>query len=188
MINEQIAGLLRNNAGNPQMVSRIARENNVSQDEIAGALRIPRGSAARYFGRGQPRPFDRGIQPAIGQPGLQPVSGLQPIQPIGQPAAGSLRPINVAGGVPLQPSPLQPIDSSMAKPPATGGLTPITGGEMPPPLKPAVPVAGGPMPSAKPVAPSPMGFKGPAQIGGFGKPLSNNQAFTTGFNSARGQR
>lgn len=49
MLNEQVAGLLQNNAGNPAIVSRIAEENGLSQTEIAQALRIPEGAAARYM-------------------------------------------------------------------------------------------------------------------------------------------
>lgn len=53
MMNEQIAGMLMNNAGNPQMVSNIANQYGVSQQEIAQTLNIPTESAARYVNSGQ---------------------------------------------------------------------------------------------------------------------------------------
>lgn len=49
MLNEQVMGLLQNNAGNPAIVKRIAEENQLSQTEIAQALKIPEEAAARYM-------------------------------------------------------------------------------------------------------------------------------------------
>lgn len=49
MLNEQVVGMLRNNAGDPDIVKRIAEENQLSPAEIAQALKIPEESAARYM-------------------------------------------------------------------------------------------------------------------------------------------
>lgn len=49
MLNEQVAGMLRNNAGNPNIVKRIAQENDLSQTEVAQTLRIPEAAASRYM-------------------------------------------------------------------------------------------------------------------------------------------
>lgn len=61
MLNDQVIGLLQNNAGNPDIVRRIAEENQLSQAEIAQALRIPEGSAARYVSERNP---DQGMEEA----------------------------------------------------------------------------------------------------------------------------
>ena len=47
----QDAAMLQNNAGNPAMVSRIAQERGLSQEEIAEALKIPAEAASRYMGQ-----------------------------------------------------------------------------------------------------------------------------------------
>lgn len=94
MLNDQVIGLLQNNAGNPDIVRRIAEENQLSQAEIAQALRIPEGSAARYMPGMNPEQgmgagsIDGGMvkpAPMATKPGMQP-----PQIPMadGAPAAG----------------------------------------------------------------------------------------------------
>jgi hypothetical protein len=94
MLNDQVIGLLQNNAGNPDIVRRIAEENRLSQAEIAQALRIPDGSAARYVSGMNPdqgpgvATIDNGMasKPAMG--------GAVPQKPGGSMAA----PVGSAGG------------------------------------------------------------------------------------------
>jgi len=88
MLNEQVIGLLQNNAGNPAMVRRIAEDNQLSQTEIAQALKIPEQSAARYMPDMNP---EGGMEagPIDGAPAQGKPAQAQPIAPVkpGIPAA-----------------------------------------------------------------------------------------------------
>ena len=125
MLNDQVIGLLQNNAGNPDIVRRIAEENQLSQAEIAQALRIPEGSAARYMPGMNPEQgmeagsIDGGMvkpapmpTPMATKPGMQPPQvptvggasvgmaggGASPAIPAANAASQALLPTSPAGG------------------------------------------------------------------------------------------
>lgn len=95
MLNDQVIGLLQNNAGNPDIVRRIAEENQLSQAEIAQALRIPEGSAARYM------------------PGMNPEQGME----AGSIDGGMVKPAPMATKPGMQPPQIPMADGA----PAAGG-------------------------------------------------------------------
>ena len=84
MLNEQIMGMLQNNAGNPEIVKRIAEENDLSQTEIAQALKIPEESAARYM----PAMGERQIMNQVGQPSRR----EEPAPIVQEPSMGGVKP------------------------------------------------------------------------------------------------
>lgn len=110
MLNDQVIGLLQNNAGNPDILRRIAEENQLSQAEIAQALRIPEGSAARYM----PAMGERQVLNQVGQPSRQ----QEPAAPVQEPSMGGVKP----GVMPQKPGQmLEGFPGAPGLPSAVGG-------------------------------------------------------------------
>lgn len=180
MLNEQVAGLLQNNAGNPAIVRRIAEENQLSQTDVAQALRIPEESAARYM-------------PAMGQ---------SPADLAG--AAGAAMPAAPAGGMDAA-NPMAATGSAPAVAASPMGQMADT---MQKPMTMPEPVAGAPKPAKLPAEMKPqgmgeaVGLKEPMgrrpggnpalpRLPAFGRGRSSTategeQAFVEAFNRLRG--
>lgn len=156
MMTPQIAAMLQNNAGNPQMVSRIAQEQGVSQEEIAQALKIPAESAARYVPTDVSAPQGQAVAaqaPSLGAPAVEPTAMAGPSLDGGLQAQGGLS--GTTGG-------------SGAGPAGLGTATIADQGMKPPAAPPPVSAPGTkPMPMPRPGQPM------PAQMG---KPMMERPA------------
>ena len=204
MMTPQIAAMLQNNAGNPQMVSRIAQEQGVSQGEIAQALNIPAESAARYVPTDVSAPQGQAVAaqaPSLYAPAVEPMTMAGPSLDGGLQAQGGLS--GTTGGSGAGPAGLgtATIANQGMKPPAAPPpvLAPATK-PMPMP-KPGQPIAaqmGKPM-MERPAAPAvkPAGFGQPMGGSGFRQPRgrlnfagaqsgAGEQAFVNAFNRMRG--
>ena len=191
MLNEQVAGLLQNNAGNPAMVKRIAEENQLSQTEIAQALKIPEESAARYMpAQGEPT-----------KPGMEaPKPGMAPAEIAGAANAALPPAVGSAGGGMAPPGAGAPVGGAPASPMAQMADSmqkPVAPAAPVPTVKPAaLPADMKPQGLEKPIAkPGQMQEKPMARPGGvpslprvpsrFGG-TEGEQAFVNAFNRLRG--
>lgn len=203
MMTPQLAAMLQNNSGNAQMVSRIAQENGLSQDDIAQALKIPAEAAARYVQPAQAASNTMTAAPAMpssiagGAAGAaQAASNALGAGMAG--AAGGMSGADImrgGGGPRLEPA--APIGGM-------GSLPNQAGAAVPPPQVPTIaeqgmkPAAPPPPTEVKPVAkPGQMPTKPimdntalPPAVGGRTFPRPNEaaaeQAFRFGFDRMRG--
>ena len=202
MLNEQVAGLLQNNAANPAIVKRIAEENQLSQTEIAQALKIPEEAAARYMpAMGEPvskpgmappaRPTEMAgaanaalSAPAVAGGGLSAGGGMSPpggipaaapASPMGQMADSMQKPANQVSGT-MGGAGVGPAGLGTA---SLGGTT-----------KPAkLPAEMKPQGMAEPVGRRPGGNPSLPRLPAFGRGRSTTegeQAFVNAFNRLRG--
>ena len=202
MMTPQVAAMLQNNAGNAQMVSRIAQEQGLSQEEIAQALKIPAEAAARYVAPAQAASaaLGGGMNPELGagseSTGGMVTGGGAPM--VAKPAVESSAPpvAAVGGGTPSisNAMPVTIADQGMkpaAPPPPTQGpqTKPMS---IPAPGKPMAPQMGKPMMETPAAGSRPAGgFRQPMgrpNFAGSQRPQGNlgERAFVDAFNRMRG--